>query len=224
MKYSKQFIMAQSIKEELYILEAFINQQILQISEYVSSIDSRVNLNVSPEYLHTSANDGVVVDCEQAYIEGISDADYDIKGLFTKTMAVYQRQALLVTLWSRLEAKLDFFVTYLAISKNLKRKFKQNGVSDFKHLINELERYGIKLSDKAEVLSAIDFLDLEVRFIRNSWVHNGGRPCKESIRTVVESSSGLIFIDGLISVEHSYLEHVLMNMKILADKIFEEAS
>jgi hypothetical protein len=217
----KYYWVAHGLDEELHIMSAFISQQSKQIEDYRNNIEKYVEVAEVEKWYYNGPDEGDVVLDEVQHIEGFSEDDYDFKALFTEVMPAYQRQAMLVTLWARLEAKLDDIVRYLADSLKKAKRKKPKGVSDFQHLINEIERLGVKFGDSEEVRSAITTLNNSVRLIRNSWVHNGGRP-SHNVEEHIAHDDGLSIDSGYINVSGNYLKFVLKNMRIISRHILDE--
>ncbi|CUR47457.1 hypothetical protein BN2364_3016 [Alloalcanivorax xenomutans] len=216
------FFVAQGLKEELFLMKAFINQQEKQINNYIRDIDDCVETAEAEEWYETSDGQAEKVLVNIKHIEGVSEDDYDFKAIFTEVMPLYQRQAMLVAVWGRLECKLDNIAHHLATIRNIKIKSKSKGLSDFMHLINEIERLGVKIRDSKECSLAVDTLNEEVREIRNAWVHNGGRATKKRVRIIVKSSQHLRFESEKINISKEYMLFVIGQMSKISKKILSE--
>ena len=216
------FFLAQGLKEELFLMKAFINQQEKQINNYVRDIDDCVEIAEAEKWYETSDDQAEKVLVDIKHIEGVSEDDYDFKAIFTEVMPLYQRQAMLVAVWGRLECKLDNIARHLAAIRNIKNKTKPKGVSDFIHLINEIERLGVNIRDSKECSLAVATLNEEVREIRNAWVHNGGRAPKKRVKIIVESNQYLRFESEKINISKEYMLFVIGQMSKISKKILGE--
>jgi len=220
MMKSRVFYVTQSLNEELSFLYAFVNQQEGQIDDYTREYKSKVTVIRKEDTTDINKENNSSI----SHIDGIAESDYDIESIFTEVMPAYQRQAMLVTIWSRIETKLDEIVSLLASNRKTKRIKKSGKSSDFRHLISELQRLGINFRSNKNVFDMISMLDNDVRKIRNSWVHNGGLPCTKSVRKNIIENQDLHLNNGIIYIEKDFLITVIDAMKTVANHIFNEAT
>lgn len=216
------FFVVQGLKEELFLMKAFINQQEKQINNYVRDIDDYVETAEAEKWYETSDGQAKKVLVDIRHIEGASEDDYNFKAIFTEVMPLYQRQAMLVAVWGRLECKLDDIARHLATIRNINIKPKTKGLSSFIHTINEIERMGVKIRDSEECSLAVDTLNDEVRKIRNAWVHNGGRATKGRVKVIVESNQHLRIESEKININKEYMLFVIGQMSKISKKILRE--
>lgn len=171
-------IKIRSIYEEIYIFKSFLNQQEKQVNEYIQNINSRKESYDTTKIIFTGNNNYEEILVSVDHIEGISEDDYDIVGLFTEDFPLYQRQSMLLTLWSLFESKLkDIYDLLISESGQQPRKKKKNQ-SDFSFFIDELTKLGCNFNDE-RIANILLFLNGDVRNIRNDWVHHGGIPKRD---------------------------------------------
>ena len=222
LRNNRGFYVAQRLGEELFLMRAFICQQDKQINSYILNIEEYVETAQVEKWYETSYGEGEKFIDEVKHIEGVTEEDYDFKEMFTEVMPLYQRQAMFVALWGRLECKLDDIAKHLSSIKGIKIKKKSKGLSDFIHLISEIERLGVKITDTEECSNAVDFLNNEVREIRNAWVHNGGKVKKEKIGKIVKSTKYLDMNFEVLSITNEYLLFSLSEMMKISRKILDQ--
>src|SRR5690606_2035171 len=179
----EKYFVVQALSEEIVFLQSFLKQQERQIQDYCDNFEKYVEeVDVEREYWDGYNEPEMVVFTER-HIDGIQESDFDIKGVFTEILPIYQRQSMLVTLWSRFEAKIKDIVLYRHEERSTKVRKKPKDTSILKHLLTELDSFGLDFSDN-KLKDAINFLDNEVRYVRNCWVHDGGSPAKHQIEKI----------------------------------------
>src|SRR5690606_14336466 len=217
----EKYFVVQALSEEIVFLQSFLKQQERQIQDYCDNFEKYVE-EVEAEREHWDGyNEPEIVVFTERHVDGILESEFDIKGVFTEVLPVYQRQSMLVTLWSRFEAKDKDVVIYLNEERSTKIRKKPKDSSILRHLLTELSSFGLDFSDK-KLQEAISFLDDEARFVRNCWVHDGGLPTKHQIGKIIERSSSLSITDRLIDVSNSYLHEVAGSMSLLASYVYHE--
>lgn len=217
----EKYFVVQALAEEIVFLQSFLKQQERQIQDYCENFERYVEeVDIEREFWGGYNEPEMVVFTER-HVDGILESEFDIKGVFTEVLPIYQRQSMLVTLWSRFEAKVRDIVLFLHEERSTKIGSKPKKSSILSHLLSELSLFGLDFSDKA-LQEVIVFLDNEVRYVRNCWVHDGGLPAKHLIEKIIESTSGLSITDRLVNVSNNYLHEVAGSMSLLAGFIYHE--
>lgn len=217
---NKHFVV-HALSEEMIFLESFLRQQEKQIVEYCENFDKHVGVEEIDKEYWDGYNEPEIVTFPVRHVDGILETDYDLKGIFTEILPTYQRQAILVSLWSRFESKMADIIDHIHSERGSKQKAKRKNDSVFKHQISEFCSFGLSFEEE-NLQSSIYTLDNEVRIIRNCWVHDGGKPNKEQIFSLINQTKFLSITNGLVDISFEYLQGVANNMSLLANHIYHE--
>ncbi|TKA92036.1 hypothetical protein FA869_06455 [Halopseudomonas bauzanensis] len=221
MKGEEKYFVIQALSEEIAFLQSFLSQQERQIHDYCENFEKYVEEVEAEQFYWLGSGEPEMIMVPIRHVDGIMESDYDIKGVFTEILPIYQRQSMLITLWARFEVKLKDIVSYLHSERSTKPRKKAKNESVFAQNISELTHFGIDFSGK-DLLSVIDSLDNIVRPIRNCWVHDGGIAETTKIKSLIEKSKNLSVTDGLVNVSSAYLYEVGSLMSLLASHIYHE--
>lgn len=208
-----------SIYDEIYLLRAFINEQEQQIDRYIKNINTRIEPLETGKIISYGYDSYDLVQVDVLHIQGVSDDDYDIIGLFTESFPLYQRQSMLTTLWSMLEDKLGYIYKMLSMESNKALKRKPNGCSQFQFLISELGELGASFKEK-KIEETISFLDQKIRPIRNDWVHHGGVP-QQDYSTLIEEDK-IKITEGKIEISNKFLNEIIDKALMVSSHIVKE--
>lgn len=207
------------ISDELYIIKAFIDKQEAQISEFTDNIENHVEVAEVAEverWFHISADEGEVGVDQIEHIAGISEEEYDIREMFTEVMPIYQRQAMLLTLWGVFESEMEEMYIYASGKECLPKKNKKGKISKLKHMLNCFSKIKIPPEPTEEFVSAMKVLDEEVRLIRNAWAHDGGKDPEDEIPDDIE---GIIKKYSQIAISKEYIKNVVSLMHIISQEL-----
>lgn len=197
------------ITEDIILLSAFFLKQEAQIADFQNNLDKHVEIAEVERWTQRFVGDeGVSYIDKIEYIAGISEEDYDIRGLFSEVMPTYQRQAMLLTLWGAFEYELEKMC--LAVGKIQNKDYKlpdnKNRISTFMHIINELKRHGVPKQKSKKFHELINLLNNEVRHIRNAWAHNSGVDKDNKLNKIPVG----ITVSGLrLIISKEYIEKVI---------------
>ena len=87
------------ITEEIHFISAFNDKQESQIDDFNKNIEDHIEVSYVKSW-HQDSSGSYEEGVDQVeFIGSISEADYDVREIFTEVMPVYQRQAMLLTLW-----------------------------------------------------------------------------------------------------------------------------
>ncbi len=171
---------AYEILEELSIIRAMILSQEVALAEFVSSFESKIEESSEESFVQNYEGDpGEVVQYSIAHYKGISERDYDVKEIFEVVMPIYQRQAMLITIWSAFETNLAKLSNYAHSLKDKKVRSKGEKESLAGYYVNTIiDVYGHKEVSK-NFKDYFKILNSDTRIIRNQWAHHGGRNTKK---------------------------------------------
>jgi hypothetical protein len=199
--------------EQLSLVHAFNIKQNEIAEDFVKHIDDHVETYTKEIFQQQSADDqGEVFEVEVKHIAGISEDEYDFKDIFISLMPMYQHQSMLISNWSMFECELKQFYSSLAkeIGRSPDLPAKQRGVgSDFCHVINCFRKIGLLSEPTKDFVAACDFLNNQVRHIRNDWVHNGGVPTRTKDP---ESLDGITLNGNQINISMKFIEMATQSM------------
>ena len=209
-------ILPSYISDEIYIIRAFNDKQEAQISEFTENIEKHIEIAEVERWFQFSADDGEVGIEQIEHIAGISEEEYDIRDVFTEIMPIYQRQAMLLTLWGAFECEMEKMYLFTSKTKKLPDKKKGDKSSKFKHMINLFKKNSIPVEPSEDFCKAINVLDNEVRFIRNAWAHNGGKFPKNKIS---ENIPGIDEKYSQISISQEYIKIVVEMILVISKEL-----
>lgn len=119
-------ILSTFISDELFIIRAFNVMQESQITDFISNIESHVDVAEVERLVQNLSGDGVIDIVQIEQIAGISEEDYDIRELFREIMPIYQRQAMLLTLWGMFDSGMEDMYIYVSGNKCVPQKNEKN--------------------------------------------------------------------------------------------------
>lgn len=198
-----EYMIRRSLSNELEFITAYIDQQNGQLDKYIKTF----NPNRKKSQAH-----GFVYDEKTSFltISGISESEYDLKGIFKENLPQYILHSQLILLWAMLEKSLTAIVNEIYSIKNTPMPKKENkNDSIFKYLIECLE----KIDNRS--LSAdinIKFLEENARWVRNYLVH----PNKK----IDFTHKWLEIKDKHLSkIKNQYIEEVISSINYLGNAI-----
>ncbi|EME0812692.1 hypothetical protein WB924_004463 [Vibrio vulnificus] len=209
------------VPEELNLLRAFNRKQLEFVDGFVENIDQHIETYTSKVFIQQWAGDeGEVVEDEKQHIAGITEDEYDLKEIFTSVMPMYQRQSMLLTAWSMFENEIKTYYSRLACKVEALPIKRAKNSSELAHMVSSLQAIGVVKEPSRCFMDAFNRLNNEVRFVRNDWVHNGGKPVKS---TFIEHTEGLTINGSQIDISVAYIEEVTKLMWVLSTEITESA-
>lgn len=158
-----------SLLWELEFVSAFIDQQNGQLIRFIDEF----NCEDGAEGHGFSYDKGM----GSLKVSGLSAFEYDLNGVFKEDLPEYIRKSQLVILWAMLERSLTAIITELHKLRGLPPMKEKTYGSIFIHLIKCLEAIDGK---NKNIESSVDFLQNNVRFVRNQIVHSG--PLKQGVK------------------------------------------
>ncbi|WP_413472485.1 hypothetical protein [Shewanella baltica] len=207
-------ILPSFISDELCIIRAFNDKQEAQISDFIDNIEQHIKVAEVERWGPNLSGDGDIGIDQIEHLAGISEEEYDIRELFREVMPIYQRQAMLLTLWGVLDSEIKDMYLYVSGEKCLPEKSKK--ISDFKHVINCLSKIGIPPEPTKEYEFSVKTLDCEVRLIRNAWAHNSGKDPKNKIPKGIP---GIGEKYSQIAISKEYINKVVSLMHALSQEL-----
>ncbi|WP_251962241.1 hypothetical protein [Pseudomonas sp. Marseille-Q5299] len=178
-------------------MSAFIDQQNEQARLFCENFDQ--------EYLrgHGFAYDD---ERDELLVSGISGFEYDLEGVFKGEFPSYVIESQVIMLWAMLERNLDAIAMELYKIKGLDWSSLKRGASSFSQYIERIEVADGRPFPKPTV----DFLDKNVREVRNALVHGGARE--------VDIEHAHLDIKGKVlrGVSPAYVSEVIGAMRYLA--------
>lgn len=209
-------ILPSFISDELYIIRAFNNKQEAQISDFIDNIEQHIEVTEVERWFQISPDDAEVGIDQIEHIAGISEEEYDIREMFTEIMPIYQRQAMLLTLWGSFECEMEEMFIYVSGQECLPKKNKKEKISKLRHMVNCFSKIGIPTAATKEYESSVNTLDEEVRIIRNAWAHDGGKDPKNKIP---EGTLGIVKKYSQIAISKEYIQSVVSLMHIVSQEL-----
>lgn len=186
-----------SLLEAVKFMAAFIDQQNEQTRFFCSRFDQ------ASRDAHGFDYDD---ERDELHVSRISDYEYDLDGVFKEEFPIYVIESQVIMLWSMLERNLDAVATELYSIKGISwTKLKGDG-SLFSKYIDRIESADGVPFDK----SNFDFLENNVRIVRNALVHGGVREVG-IIHEYLDVSGGI-----LRDVSTQYVSLVIESMQYLA--------
>ncbi|QYK07596.1 hypothetical protein [Shewanella mangrovisoli] len=209
-------ILPSFISEELYIIRAFNNKQESQISEFIDDIEQHIEVTEVEQWFQFSADDKEISIKQIEHIEGITEEEYDLREMFTEIMPIYQRQAMLLTLWAAFEFEMEKMYIHVSGQESLPKKKSKKNISKLRHMVNCFSKIGIPSAPTKDFLSSVNTLDEEVRVIRNAWAHDGGKDLKNKI---AKGSFGVEVKYSQIVISKEYIQSVISLMHIVSQEL-----
>lgn len=203
------------IEEETTILISLIKSQEKSLSEFISNFEEKIQVEYEEGFQQNYAGDeGELVQFPVEHYAGIDDRSYDVREIFKVVLPMYQRQAMLITIWSHIDNSLYLMTNYL-VDEIHKKIGKKKGSSDFYHRIKFIiDNVGSEFT--VDFFDSVKSLDTNVRIVRNKWVHNGGRIDKDFDLEKI----GLKEKYSQISITSEYLNKTLVMMdKVICDLV-----
>jgi len=162
-------------KEEFSLLRAYVS--ILETKLQSAQEDLHQYVEKGQLEFQNERQDGSIVKevCDIKHIEGITDIDYDLNALLSKTFPNYERRSSLITIHGIFEYELIKFCgklkEYLGIEKSWKEFKEKGGLSNIKRAHNWLKNEcNLDLEIVSKVFDEID----TIRVIRNCSAHEYG--------------------------------------------------
>ncbi|WP_156158758.1 hypothetical protein [Pseudoalteromonas rubra] len=139
---------------------AFIEQQNYQRDDYTSKFSGMLVKGGGGIYSNEYTN--------HISVSNISNDEYDLESTFKKDLPNYIKKSQVLMLWAMLEDTLGYIVRELSSQEQVSPRIKGRHESIFIHYIKWLEEI-----DERELIteSSVQFLDGNVRKVRNSIVH-----------------------------------------------------
>lgn len=200
------------ISEEIYIISSFNEQQESQISNFTSNIDEHIKSSEIERWFQYSPNAGEVGTDQIEHLAGINSDEHDVREMFTQVMPIYQRQAMLLTLWGAFECELEraYKITSKIIRGTDEIPKNKKGLPKIGHLTNQFSKIGIPEKPSDTFKDSLRTLIDEVRLIRNLWAHNGGRDEKGKLPKNIQ---GVTLQYAQIALSKEYIEKVIDLMR-----------
>jgi len=152
-----------SLLSELEFVSAFIDQQNGQLIKFIDEFNCENEVSEAHGFSYDKERDDLKV-------SGLSSFQYDLNGVFKEELPEYIKQSQLVILWAMLERSLGAIIKELYILRNLPVPKREKKDSSFVHLIKCLEKID---GENKTIKSAVEFLNGNVRIVRNYIVHSG---------------------------------------------------
>ena len=207
------------ILEEIEFIRAFNAKQEQQIAEFSSNLEEHYQRYEVARVYENLEGVFQVENTDARQIEGISEEDYDVKALFTQDMPMYQRQAMLLTIWAVFESELILYLRYaekeLLNSAKLPTQIK--GMSIFECILDGFKKLGAIKQPSKEFDAAFLFLNKKVRLVRNKWVHHAGIVDSEEQEEL--ATRGIELSGSKLLISRDYIEEVVAQMKIIASEL-----
>lgn len=185
--------------QEVRLMMAFIEQQNYQLENYTEKFSDML------------INGGSGVSSNEYFdhisVSNISNEQYDLEATFKQDLPNYVRKSQVLMLWAMLEDTLSYIVRELSAKRKISFRSKRKHESIFIHYLKWLE----KIDDREFISeSSVQFLDSNVRKVRNSLVH--GSPL-----TVLHE--GYEVTEAGIVISKKYVWEICMAIDTLAWRI-----
>lgn len=189
-----------SLLEAVKFMAAFIDQQNEQARFFCSRFDQ------ASRDAHGFDYDD---ERDELHVSGISDYEYDLDGVFKQEFPIYVIESQVIMLWSMLERNLKTVATELYRIKGISWTNLKGDGSLFSKYIDRIEfAEGVPFDE-----SNFDFLENNVRIVRNALVHGGVREVG-IIHEYLDVSGGI-----LRDVSTQYVSLVIESMQYLATEL-----
>lgn len=132
---------------------------------------------------------------------------------------MYQRQAILISMWALYECELTNYYSHIASVLGRNTDLPKKGrmrISQFTHIINSFKHFGCLGEESENFTQATERLNGEVRLIRNAWAHNGG---KLKNNDVVDGIDGVLISTGQVSLSVNYIKLVSELMALVTNEL-----
>ncbi|MAJ40311.1 hypothetical protein [uncultured Pseudoalteromonas sp.] len=199
MKIDMQSCLRSGLYQEVRLMMAFIEQQNYQLENYTAKFSDMLINGGSG----VSSNE----DSDYVSVSNLSNDQFDLEATFKQGLPNYVRKSQVLMLWAMLEDTLGYIVHEVSTQKKISFRDKQRNESIFIYYLKWLEEV-----DERELISesSVQFLDGNVRKVRNSLVH--GSPLN-----VVHD--GYEVTDSGIVISHNYVWDICMSIDSLAWQI-----
>lgn len=186
-----------SLLEAIKFIAAYIDQQNEQVRLFCNSFDAAALKGHGFDY-----DD----DRDELHVSGISGFEYDLDGVFKDEFPIYVVESQVIMLWAMLERNLDAIATELHEIKGLPWPAFEKGKSLFSQYVQRIEAADGLPFDAG----VVDFLDQNVRHVRNALVHGGPR-------VVAVNHEHIDVKDGILrGVYPQYVSAIVQSMLNLA--------
>ncbi|MEZ8114234.1 hypothetical protein AB4163_21510 [Vibrio splendidus] len=208
------------VSEELELLKTFHQQQEEQISDFITNIDQHIQTEWQEGWHQNYAGDpGELIEYPVERLGNVTEQEYNLREIFTGVMPMYQRQAMLLSMWALYEC--EFTAYYSHVASMLGRRAtlpNQNGprVSQLTHITNCFKRLGCLDIESDEFIQAVERLNGEVRLVRNAWAHNGGKLKNNDAIADVE---GITLLTGQVNLSSNYINQVSELMALVTSEL-----
>jgi hypothetical protein len=152
-------------------------------------------------------------------IGNFNSLDFDIDDIYNVVIPTYQRQAMIITLWSILEFETQEAYLFAKKRSNSNKAdlIRPDKTSKFKHSLNNLKSLGVCNNSSKKFNSSVKFLDQQVRFIRNAWAHNGGKINSSEVHTNIKNTTdGITLTNDQLSISKKYIQKIIKEMNIFS--------
>ncbi|TMO82509.1 hypothetical protein [Pseudoalteromonas spongiae] len=162
-KLDMQYSLRRGLYQEIRLMMAFIEQQNYQLDNYTSRFSDMLVKGGTGISSNEFTN--------HVSVSNISSDEYDLESTFKKDLPNYIKKSQVLMLWAMLEDTLGYIVSELSRQENVKPRTKKKDEPIFIHYLKWLEEI-----DERDLIgeSSVQFLDGNVRKVRNSIVH--GKP------------------------------------------------
>ncbi|QHG64313.2 hypothetical protein [Pseudomonas putida] len=192
-----------SLLEAIKFMAAFIDQQNEQARLFCENFDQESLRG------HGFTYDD---DRDELLVSGISGFEYDLDGVFKEEFPSYVVESQVIMLWAMLERNLDAVARELYVIKGLEWPELKRGKSIFPQYVERIE----KVDGQPFSKSTIEFLNANVREVRNALVHGG-------LREVSIQHEDLDIKNGILrGVSPAYVSEVIGAMRYLAMELVAE--
>lgn len=186
-----------SLLEAVNFISAFIDQQNEQGRIFCENFKATASNGYGVAYDE---------DRDEIKVSGISGSEYDLDGVFKEEFSAYIVESQVLMLWAMLEKNLDAIAQELFNIKEMPwTKLKGEG-SNFSQYVKRIEDADSYSYDAA----VVNFLDCNVRPVRNALVHGGSRK--------IEVENELLNVKNgvLLGVSHEYVTKTIKNIRYFA--------
>lgn len=199
------------VSEELELLLALVEGVERSIS------DSTLNFERKIEVIEVSDPETGSPDLVRI-IDGVSDDAWDLKEVFNNYFPILHRKSFVITLYSFFEDSLKELCHRYRKERDLKlwpSDLKGDGILLYKSYLVKV--VGLDFSRINKEWESIN----NVRKLRNSIVHNGGKADKDDLQNYIETCEYLSCErNGFINIKDGYLKHVLSLIENFAKSLY----
>ncbi len=199
------------ISEELDIIKAFNENQENILSDFIDNIDDHIKIHeVKIPFLNPSEKIELGLKPVE-HLAGLSNEDYNVRDIFTEMMPIYQRQAMLLTLWAAFESELKQLYCHKYEVERIPKR--PQNKSDLQNILDCFSNNNPAFNPSIEYNSAVEILNTEVRSIRNAWVHEGGADPKNELSDDIK---GIEIKSSKIVISKEYIIGVIKLMQVVS--------